>query len=64
MDTPEDNPMTPGLAAYIKHLLMTTRLFQHQIAAMVGVNQGRVSEVKTGKRFPNVPPSDQMPRPA
>lgn len=27
-------------------------MMQHDIAAQVGVNQGRVSEVLTGKRFP------------
>lgn len=27
--------------------------FQHDIAADLGINQGRVSEVKTGKRRPD-----------
>jgi predicted XRE-type DNA-binding protein len=27
-------------------------MMQHDIAAQVGVNQGRVCEVLTGKRFP------------
>ena len=27
-------------------------LYQHDIAAALGLNQGRISEVKTGKRHP------------
>jgi len=42
------------MAAHIKFLLQTRSLHQHQIAALVGVNQGRVSEVKSGKRHPSV----------
>lgn len=61
MAHPERRYLTAALAAYIKHLLKTTTLFQHEIAAAVGLNQGRVSEVKNGKRFPNVPPSDHFP---
>lgn len=29
-------------------------LAQHQIAAILGCNQGRISEILTGKRFPEV----------
>ena len=49
--------MTAAIAARIKSLAATTTLFQHEIAALVGVNQGRVSEVLNGKRFAEVPPS-------
>ena len=49
--------LTPEMASQIKKLAETTSLFQHQIAALVGINQGRVSEVLTGKRFPEVPPA-------
>lgn len=31
-------------------------LFQHQIAAEMGVNQGRISEILTGKRFAEASP--------
>jgi len=48
-------PVTPEMASYIKYLL-GKGLYQHQIASLVGVNQGRVSEVKTGKRNPDAPP--------
>jgi transcriptional regulator with XRE-family HTH domain len=48
-------PVTPELAAYIKALL-AKGLYQHQIAGMVGVNQGRISEINTGKRNPDVLP--------
>ena len=47
--------LTRERAAHIKHLLETTPLNLAQIAAVVdGINQGRVSEVKNGKRFADV----------
>ena len=51
--------VTKEMAAKIKFLHKTPGLYQHQIAAELGVNQGRVSEVLTGKRWPEVDPSDQ-----
>ena len=49
--------LTAEIAAKIKSLLQYTALNHAQIAAMLGgLNQGRVSEVKTGKRFINVLP--------
>lgn len=50
-------PLTPEMAAAIKHLAATTDLMQHEIAARLGINQGRVSEVLNGKRFADVPAS-------
>jgi predicted transcriptional regulator len=52
--------MTPEIAAAIKRM-REAGLFTHQIAAELGINQGRVSEVITGKRFKDEPPSVQMP---
>lgn len=49
--------MTQELAALIKGLAATTTLYQHEIAAKLGINQGRVSEVLTGKRFADVEPA-------
>lgn len=49
--------MTRELAALIKKLAATTTLFQHEIAAKLGINQGRVSEVLAGKRFTDVEPA-------
>jgi hypothetical protein len=64
MDGPKDNAysprkpspkLTPKIVAKIKALL--TRGFkQHDIAAMFGINQGRVSEINTGRKFVNVKP--------
>jgi hypothetical protein len=31
--------------------------FEHRIAADYDLNQGRISEIKTGKRWPNVAPA-------
>lgn len=40
--------MTAQLVKRIKDLLNTRQYHQHQIAAIVEVNQGRVSETKNG----------------
>lgn len=34
--------------------------FQHRIAADYDLNQGRISEIKTGKRFVEVPPAKEI----
>jgi DNA-binding transcriptional regulator YiaG len=57
MDRKPSPPVTPEMAAEIRFLRQHKKLFNHQIAALFGINQGRVSEVLTGKRFPNVPPA-------
>lgn len=41
------NPVTPELAAIAKFLL-NQGYAQHQVAAELGVNQGRISEIKHG----------------
>lgn len=57
MDRKSSPPVTPQMAAEIRFLRQKKGLFNHQIAALFGINQGRVSEVLTGKRFPDVPPA-------
>jgi predicted XRE-type DNA-binding protein len=42
-------PITPERIIQIKRL-REDGLFQHQIAAIIGCNQGRISEVLAGKR--------------
>ena len=49
-------PLTRELAAHIKFLLKRGDLLQQQIAALLGINQGRISDVKHGKKHPDVPP--------
>ena len=50
--------LTAKVAAKIKALLIGTAMNHAQIAAHLdGINQGRVSEVKNGKRFADVRPS-------
>lgn len=49
--------VTPEMAAHIKFLVKDQKLFQHQVAALCGINQGRVSEVMRGKFFKDVPPA-------
>lgn len=49
--------ITPEIAGNIKWLWENTSLNQAQIAAHLGgLNQGRVSEVVNGERFPDAPP--------
>ena len=48
-------PVTAKMAGQIRYLKETKGLYNHQIASIFGINQGRVSEVLTGKKFPNVP---------
>ena len=51
--------MTAELAGKIKFLWNSTDMNQAQIAAQLGVlNQGRVSEVISGARFDDIPPSE------
>lgn len=51
--------ITPLIASQIKGLWMHSKLNQAQIAARLGeLNQGRVSEVVTGQRYPEVLPAD------
>jgi predicted XRE-type DNA-binding protein len=45
------------MAAHIRFLVKDRGLFQHQAAALVGVNQGRVSEVMRGYHYPDTPPA-------
>lgn len=49
-------PVTPEMAARIKTLL-NAGMCQHDIAAFFRINQGRVSEVNTGMKFPGVEPA-------
>lgn len=44
------------IAAWVKWLYANTPLNQAQIAALFNLNQGRVSEIVNGTRFPNITP--------
>lgn len=48
--------VSPEMAGEIKALL-SAGMMQHDIAARYGINQGRVSEINQGKRYPDVPPA-------
>lgn len=50
---PKTPKLTADMAATIKHLVSVHGFLQHQAAAVFGINQGRVSEVMNGKRFPD-----------
>lgn len=55
---PEPSPtVTAEMAAQIRYLKNEKKLYNHQIAALFGINQGRVSEVLTGQKFPDTPPA-------
>lgn len=48
--------LTAETASHIKWYQANTNLLQHEIAARLNINQGRVSEVLAGKRYPSAPP--------
>jgi hypothetical protein len=48
------------MAAKIKFLL-SKGFCQHHIAARFGINQGRVSEIKTGKSYSSARPDPSPP---
>lgn len=54
--------LTPHDVAIIKARLVRGDL-QHRIAASYDLNSGRISEINTGKRFPDIPPAspDELP---
>lgn len=52
-------PMTQAVANEIRRLKREEGLFNHEIAARLEINQGRVSEVLTGKRFPEQKPTQR-----
>ena len=54
------NRLTKEMAAKIRALRLAG-MMQHDIAAHFGINQGRVSEVLNGKRYPDVMASAQLP---
>jgi predicted XRE-type DNA-binding protein len=51
--------MSQAMADEIRKLKRERGLFNHQIAAVLNINQGRVSEVLTGKRFPEQKPKQR-----
>jgi hypothetical protein len=48
-------PLTAELASKIKTLVIMRGMAQQIAAAKLGVNQGRVSEVMNGLKFPEAP---------
>ncbi|AJC81580.1 hypothetical protein IE4803_CH04446 [Rhizobium etli bv. phaseoli str. IE4803] len=50
--------VTAEMAACIKRLL-SEKMMQHDIAARFGINPGRVSEIKMGRRFSEVRPASE-----
>lgn len=50
-------PLSQEMAAHIRFLVKDRGLFQHQAAALLGLNQGRVSEVMRGQHFPDAKPA-------
>ena len=52
--------LTPRDVAAIKARLRRGE-YQHRIAADYDLNQGRISEIATGKRFPDAPAERELP---
>lgn len=49
--------VSPEMAAHIKFLVQVRKLYQHQVAALCGINQGRVSEIVRGYVYKDVTPA-------
>jgi hypothetical protein len=49
------NPMTEELASKAKTMVIRLGMAQHEAAAKLGVNPGRVNDAIHGKIFPNAP---------
>lgn len=58
----ESDPMSPEKAAQIL-ALRAQGYTQHKIAAALNLNQGRVSEVCSGKLFPGAKPTNDVQLP-
>ena len=44
----------PNFAEAVEiHRLLARGYYQHEIASIFGYNQGRISDIKTGKEWPN-----------
>lgn len=52
---PVANPLTEELASKIKTLVLLRGMAQQVVAAKLGLNQGRVSEVVNGHKYPDAP---------
>lgn len=62
--TPENSKRRGGISAAtagIVKLALRLGYYQHVIAAYFGDNQGRVSEIKLGRRYTDIPPVDDLP---
>ena len=49
------NPMTEEIASKAKTMVIRLGMAQHVVAARLGVNPGRISEVIHGHKFQNAP---------
>lgn len=59
MPAAPSTPMSQAIADEIRRLKRDEGLYNHQIAARLNINQGRVSEVLTGKSFPEHKPNQR-----
>lgn len=59
MDRRGSPKVTPEMANKIRHLKRVDGLYNHQIAALLEINQGRVSEVLSGKLHPEQKPAQR-----
>jgi hypothetical protein len=56
----KDQPLTPEMVPVIK--LARGRKYNYaRIASYFQINQGRIADVMKGRRFPEIPPANELP---
>jgi hypothetical protein len=56
----KDQELTPAMVPVIK-LARDLRYNYARIASYFQINQGRIADVMKGRRFPEIPPAQQLP---
>ncbi|MBY8916537.1 hypothetical protein KUG85_14420 [Nitratireductor sp. L1-7-SE] len=56
----KDRKLTPEMVPVIK-LARGLDYNYARIASYFQINQGRIADVMTGRKFPNIPPANELP---
>ena len=56
----QDRKLTPEMVPVIKRARILKYNYA-RIASYFQINQGRIADVMMGRRFPEIPPADELP---